>query len=350
MDPEKIHDRMTTFGWLLGTNPIKRGLTAFLFKYKHPMLESEVLGIKFENPIGLSAGFDKHAKLMKVLPAVGFGFEEIGSLTGEPSSGNKGRHLWRLPKSRGLVVNYGLNNQGAEVICEKIKGKKYAFPIGISLAKTNCKETADDKEGIKDHVKSFKACLDVGDYYVINVSCPNAYGGQPFNRSEALDDLFDALDKIKTEKPIFVKLSVDTATEVLDKIVRVADKHRIQGFVFSNLTKQYDRPTIDQDELKKQKITTGGISGKPMEGASNELISHMYKTTKGKYVIMGSGGVFSAQDAYEKIKCGASLVQLITGMIYQGPQLIGEINKGLVKLLKKDGYSNISEAIGAYHR
>lgn len=350
MDPEKIHNRIITFGWLLGTNPVKRGLTSFFFKYENPMLETEVLGIGFKNPIGLSAGFDKDAKLLKIIPAVGFGFEEIGSLTAMPSKGNRGKRLWRLPKSRGLVVNYGLNNKGAEAVCEKLKEKKYAFPVGISIAKTNCKEMAEDEEGIKDYANGLKACLDVGDYYAINVSCPNAYGGQPFHRPDALDDLFHTLDKIKTEKPIFVKLSVDTATEVLDKIIEVAEKHRIHGFIFSNLTKQYDRPTIDREELKKQKITIGGVSGKPIEGATNELISYMYKKTKGKYVIIGSGGVFSAEDAYEKIKCGASLIQLITGMIYEGPQLIGEINKGLVALLKKDGYSNVSEAIGAYNK
>jgi len=318
------------------------------------MLEQEVLGIAFENPIGLSAGFDKNGVLTEIMPAVGFGFEEIGSLTAMPSKGNKGKRLWRLPKSRGIVVNYGLNNDGAEAVCARLSSALRApaphFPIGISIAKTNCKETADDEAGIKDYAKGLKDCLDVGDYYTINVSCPNAYGGQLFHRPEALDQLFDALDKIKTEKPVFVKLSVDMAKEVVDDIVRVADEHRIHGFVLSNLTKQYDRPTINQDELKAKKITTGGVSGKPIEGAVNELISHLYKTTNGKYVIIGSGGVFSAEDAYEKIKCGASLVQLITGMIYEGPQLIGEINKGLVKLLKKDGYTNICEAVGVYHR
>jgi len=346
MDPEYIHDRMVGIGAWLGSHAGTRTITSWFFEYKNPMLEQDILGIHFLNPVGLAAGFDKNARIAGYMADVGFGFAEIGSITAQPSKGNSGKRLWRLPKSRGLVVNYGLSNEGAKAVCERLRKSAFRIPVGVSMAKTNCAECAIDEVGIEDHIGSFKTCLDVGDYYTINVSCPNAFGGQPFHRPETLDRLLSALDQIPTSKPIFLKLSPDAPTADLDDVVAVANRHRVHGFILTNLTKRYELPSIDQDELATQNITTGGISGKPVEELSNLLIKHLYQTTRGKYVIIGCGGIFTAEDAYKKIKCGASLVQLITGMIYEGPQLIGEINHGLVKLLEKDGYKNISEAVG----
>jgi dihydroorotate dehydrogenase len=355
MDPEFTHDLFVGIGRIIGSNPLTRGLTSLVFAYRNPMLEQEILGIRFTNSIGLAAGFDKNARLTKVMPCVGFGFMEAGSVTGEPCKGNPKKRLWRLPQSRGLVVNYGLVNDGAAAVCDRVRlsvsehpnTRTPAFPIGISMARTNSKDCADDDKGIADYVKSFNACLDVGDYYTINVSCPNSYGGQYFHRPEALDRLLGALDRIETSKPVFLKLSPDTSYEDLDRIIFVVNKHRVHGFVISNLTKRFDNAAIERGELKGAE---GGVSGKPVERFANDFISRMYKAAGGRYVIIGCGGVFSAEDAYEKIKRGASLVQLITGMIYEGPQLIGQINKDLVRLLKKDGYSNVSQAVGAAHR
>ncbi|MFH1711915.1 MAG: quinone-dependent dihydroorotate dehydrogenase [Patescibacteria group bacterium] len=348
VDPEVIHDRFTMIGRILGRIGFARAIISGLFKYTNPILEQEILGIKFPNPVGLSAGFDKDALMVDIMPSVGFGFEEIGSVTGEKCNGNVKPRLWRLPKSKGLIVNYGLKNDGCEVISRRLKNKKFNIPMATSIAKTNSFETADEDMGISDYAKALEAFTDVGDLFIVNVSCPNAFGGEPFTTPEKLNRLLATLDRFETKKPVFVKLPVDISNQDLDDLVTVMDHHRVDGVVLSNLTKNRDRQTIDQEEVSQK--GQGGISGRPTFEPSNELISHMYKKYGDRYVIIGVGGIFSAQDAYEKIKRGASLVQLITGMIYNGPQLIGQINQGLVELLKKDGYSNISEAIGANHR
>ncbi|MBI2019367.1 quinone-dependent dihydroorotate dehydrogenase [Candidatus Daviesbacteria bacterium] len=344
-DPEHVHDLMTFSGRLLGSNFLTRGLTSFMFSYSHPALEQEILGIEFKNPIGLSAGFDKDALLTDIMPSVGFGFEEIGSITGEPCEGNPKPRLWRLKNSKSLVVYYGLKNEGPEIISQRLKGKRFSIPIGTSIAKTNCADTVDTDKGIADYIKAFKKFTNIGDYFTINISCPNAFGGLPFTDAGKLDLLLSQIDQIPTKKPIFLKMAPDLSEKELDQIINVVKKHKVRGFICTNLTK--DRKRASKLTHKKDSIPeNGGLSGKIVEDLSNQMIKAIYQKTKGKYVIIGVGGVFSAEDAYKKIKLGASLVQLITGMIFEGPQLIGEINRGLVKLLQKDGYKNISQAIG----
>jgi dihydroorotate dehydrogenase len=308
------------------------------------MLKQEILDTKFKNPVGLAAGFDKNAKLMNILPSVGFGHEEIGSVTGEPCAGNTKPRLWRLPKSRAIVVYYGLMNDGCEVIVKKLKGRKFKFPVGVSIAKTNSPDTVECDSGIADYVKAYKEFTEaeVGDFYTINISCPNAYGGEPFTDSVKLDLLLAAITELPKRKPIFIKLAADLTHEQTDKTIEVARKYKIDGFVASNLTKNRDNLKIIEKEVPEQ----GGISGKAVEHLSDELIKYLYKQTQGEFIIIGCGGVFTAEDAYKKIRLGASMIQLITGMIYEGPQTIGAINQGLVKLLKSDGFKNISEAIG----
>lgn len=347
MDPERVHDGMTRIGRLLGSNPLTRRIVSFNLNYRNDALTQEMHGIVFPNPVGLAGGFDKNAQLTGIIPAVGFGFMEVGSVTGEPCAGNKGKRLWRLPKSKGLVVWYGLKNDGCEVIAKRLSGKRFTIPLGTNIAKTNSKDTIETEQGIADYVKAFRELADTGAYFTVNVSCPNAFGGEPFGEPERLDALLTELDRIETKKPIFVKLSVDLEPEDLDRLVEVTDTHRVHGFILSNLTKKRDRKEIRQEEING--IEKGGISGKPTEAASNRLIGHLYRTAGERYTIIGLGGIFSAEDAYAKMRQGATLVQLITGMIFEGPQLIGEINQGLVELMKRDGFSHIAEAIGADH-
>lgn len=332
-DPELVHDGMCLFGRALGSNPLTRGLTRAAFGFSHPMLEQDILGISFKNPLGLSAGFDKNARLTAVLAALGFGFEEVGSITGEACEGNPRPRLWRIPELRSIRVNYGLKNDGATAISKRLSRKHFRFPVGTSIAKTNCACTVETPEAIADYTKAFEAFTTIGAYFTINISCPNAYGGQPFTDPEKLEKLLARLDTVDTKKPVFLKLSPDLSTAQLDAILEVASRHKVDGYVCSNLTKKHERGV-------------GGLSGKAVEDLSNAQLRYVYQKTKGKAVLMGCGGVSSAEDAYAKIKAGASLIQLITGLIYEGPQLVSEINRGLVELLKKDGYSNISEAVG----
>ena len=345
-DPEFVHDRMTSVGKMLGGFVLTRKLTSGLFNYQNPMLEQTVLGIKFKNPVGLAAGFDKDAQLTKILPSVGFGFEEIGSITGERCEGNPKPRLWRLPKSKSLIVYYGLKNDGAEAISKRLQSAKFAFPIGVSVAKTNCKETVDTEAGIADYVKAYKSFQNIGDYYTINISCPNAFGGQPFSDPQKLERLLQEISKLPKTKPIFLKMPPDISHEQIDAIISLAGKYKIDGFVCANLVKNKENYFNKENLVDVLPTDKGGFGGKIAQGPSDEMIKYIYKKTGGKFVIVGLGGIFNAEDAYRKIRLGASLVQLITGMIFEGPQLIGEINRGLVELLQKDGFKNISEAIG----
>lgn len=349
-DPETVHDKMTHFGSFLGSHGLTRKLTHSLLHYAHPSLEQTILGLKFENPIGLAAGFDKNAELTDIIPAVGFGFEEIGSVTGQVCAGNPKPRLWRLPESQGLVVYYGLKNDGCETIAdklsEKLNQKKFENIIGTSVAMTNCADNLNAKNAVTDYARAFRAFADIGDYTTINISCPNATGGQPFIVPHRLDYLLDVLDTIPSTKPVFIKLSPDLSQEQLDEILRVAGNHRVHGIICTNLTRKRENPKI----LDKNIPAHGGISGKPVQELADQLLAYIYRKTGKRFVLIGCGGVFSAQDAYRKIRLGASLVQLITGMIFEGPQIVGEINRDLVTLLQRDGFHNISEAVGVDNR
>jgi dihydroorotate dehydrogenase len=347
IDEEKMHNRIIMTGRILGNNVLTRKIVSLCLNFSNPALKQKIRGITFKNPIGLAAGFDKNAELTKIMPSVGFGFMEVGSITGEPCEGNPKPRLWRLPKSRSIVVYYGLKNDGCEAISKKLKGKKFKIPVGVSVAKTNSLETSDFKKGIQDYVKAARAFLDIGDYFTVNISCPNAYGGQPFTNPDLLELLLKEINKLNITKPVFLKISPDLPSSVVDEIIKLADRHRVSGFICANLTKNRNNPKIVSEEINRVPEGKGGISGKPAEDAANRLISYIYKKTGGKYVIIGCGGIFNAEDAYKKIKLGASLLQMITGMIFEGPQVISQINLGLCELLKKDGFENISEAVGA---
>lgn len=349
-DPEFVHEKFLSIGHFLGDYEWSRLITKFLFHFEDSSLEQEILGIKFKNPVGLSAGFDKDANLMQVLPYVGFGFEEIGTVTLHPYQGNSRPRLTRLPKSHALVVNYGLKNEGVDKIIGKIKkNAKHSFPLGISIGKTNSPDTASDKSGVKDYFLCAERIKksNVGDFYVINISCPNTFGGEPFTTPEKLETLLKKIATLRFKKPIFVKMPINLPWSKFSKLLDIAVKYKISGVIIGNLNKDHKDITI-KEELPEN--TKGGISGVPTKRISNMLISKTYKKYKNKLIIVGVGGIFSGHDAYEKIKRGASLVELITGMIYEGPQLIGQINQDLSRLLFEDGYKNISEAIGAYHK
>lgn len=348
MEPERVHNHAILAGRILGGNFFFRQATAFLFNFSDKALEQNIGGIKFRNPVGLAAGFDKDAKIIKIMPAVGFGFTEVGSITGEPCPGNPGPRLWRLPKSRAIIVNYGLNNDGAEAIARRLTGKKNlnGIPLGISAAKTNSAAVIEAEAEIGDYLKVVRLFSGLGDYLTVNISCPNAYGGQPFVELERLERLLSEIDRLGLQKPIFLKLPPDISLDLVDQIVELSERKHIFGFVCSNLTKDRGRAKIEPAETDLVSAKTGGISGKPIEEMANRQIAHIYRQTGGRKIIIGCGGIFSAQDAYQKIKLGASLVQLMTGMIFEGPQVVSEINLGLCQLLKKDGFANISQAVG----
>ncbi len=344
-DPELVHDRVTFLGEFLGRFSLSRFLLSKIFVYKNSMLEQQILGINFPNPVGLAAGFDKDARLVRIIPSIGFGFEEVGSVTGKPCKGNEGQRLWRMKNSKALVVYYGLKNEGAKKVAERLSKFKMQNPLGVSIAKTNDRETVGEEEGIQDYIKAYLEFKKrgIGDYFTVNISCPNTFGGEPFTDPQKLDRLLSKMREAGggDRTPFFLKLPAELPMSQIDQIIEVSRKHKIYGFICTNLAKSRDNKNI-KDEVPN----VGGMSGKVVGEMSDELIKHIYQKTGKEFVIVGCGGIFNAQDAYRKIKNGASLLQMITGMIFEGPQVVGEINEGLVKLLKKDGYKNISQAVG----
>ncbi len=361
LDPELVHNRIISLGEFLGRFSLTKKITAKLLNYENSKLETEVCGIKFKNPVGLAAGFDKDVRLTRIIPEVGFGFMEVGAVTHLPCAGNPGRHLLRLPEDKSLIVYYGLKNIGSEAIFKKLPKLKLApslqnsknivaagfkIPVGINIAKTNQVDIKGDKS-VEDYAQTYRLLAPHFSYATINVSCPNAQDGCTFQDPEFLKKLMVALKNEPKPVPVFLKLSNHLSLKEIDDILEIVeDSKLVDGFVLCNLSK--DRASL---KLKSQPevlniLPAGGISGAPIRRKSNELIKYVYKKTNGRYKIIGVGGVFDAEDAYEKIKSGASLVQIITGLIYGGPATVKRINRGLVRLLEKDGYKNIEEAVG----
>jgi dihydroorotate dehydrogenase len=335
-DPELMHRVFIKIGSFIGSNPITKWFTNIAFNYQDSILQQNILGLKFINPVGLAAGFDKNGQMVSAMEDVGFGFVEIGSMTASPCAGNPGKRFERLIKENSLWVHFGLNNLGASMNYNRIKDQKFRIPVGVSVAKTNSKETIDPEAGLKDYLFTINTFKNKADFFVLNISCPNAFGGCTFAEPKLFDSLAKDVGALNVKQPIFVKLSPDLSKQNLDKIIAIAAKYNISGFICTNLTKEHN---IDQ----------GGISGKLLEKKADSVLSYVYKKakqTKHKFTIIGTGGVFNAEDAYKKIKLGANLVQLVTSLIYEGPQVVGHINRDLVKLLKRDGYRNISEAVG----
>ena len=346
IDAEKVHNKFIVIGKFLGSNWIMRNIVKSMFYYKNSKLKQQLLGIVFENPVGLAAGFDYEGKLTQILPEVGFGFYTVGSVTFDSYGGNKFPRILRLPKSLSLLVNKGLKSPGAKSVILSLKNLKFKIPLGISIAKTNCKLNSDENNEINDYIKSLKLWEqnNIGSYYEINISCPNSFGGEVFTTPKKLEKLLKEIDKLKTKKPVFLKMPVDLTEKQTAALLKIAEKHYVQGLIFGNLTKNRENYLFDNEEIIK--APKGNFSGMPTQEISNKLIKFSYKRYKNRFIIIGCGGIFNAEDAYKKIKYGASLIQVITGMIFQGPQVISQINQELVKLLEKDGYKNISEAIG----
>jgi len=347
---DDVHTHFLRIGNILGSHKFTKWFSGKIFYYKNPILNQKVLGMNFENPIGLAAGFDYDADLIDILPSVGFGFHTIGTVTYLPYEGNPLPMLSRLPKSKSLLVNKGFKNEGIVSVLKKISKRKSNIPLGISIGSTNKPYRTID-EMMEDICLSFENVLKNGnfDYFELNISCPNLINVQSlkdkFDEPIGLGLLLNKLSFLKINKPLFVKMYLEKSVGETLALCDVSSNYKfVSGFVFSNLVKDRNNPAFDREEIEQ--AGKGNFSGKPTTELTNTLISEVYKKYKDRFVIIGCGGIFNGQDAYEKIKRGATLVQLITGMIYEGPSQIGKINKELAKLLKNDGYNNISEAVG----
>lgn len=352
-DAEMVHDLMTNAGELLGDFPATRQLTQKLFVYEQEALTQKIHGTTFKNPIGLSAGFDYNARLTSILPSVGFGFASVGTVTRNPYAGNPKPRLGRLPNSQSLLVNKGFKSLGIErVLNNHVKLVDAGFQVGISIGATNSPQTSTTETQIEDIVSSFsylknhKRALDFA-YYELNISCPNVRGSGNLASPKALTTVLRQLKSLKLKKPLWVKFPIEQSWSESKPLITIMIDFGVQAVVIGNLAKDRSNPALQLDELKNIEHAKGNFSGKPTWELSNSLIKQTHKTFGKDIKIVGVGGVFSASDAYHKIKLGASLVQLITGMIFMGPQLIGQINQGLVEQMRENGFDHISQAIGS---
>ncbi len=347
-DPELVHNFVTSQGELIGKFQMPSKILSKLFAKKSIVLKQRIAGITFDGPIGLAAGFDYEAKLTQVLPSVGFGFQTIGTITNLPYKGNHKPMLGRLPKSKSLMVNKGFKNLGALQTADKLSKLNFKIPLGISIGKTNTTKKETQKTAVADILSAFRIFESSNiknAYYELNISCPNLFGNITFYPPKNLDELLLEIDKLKLKKPVFIKMPINETDSQTLKMLEIILRHKIAGVIFGNLQKDRKDSSLVPSEVSKFK--SGYFSGLPTQKRSDELIALAYKYCGDKLLIIGCGGIFSAIDAYRKIKLGASLVQLITGLIYEGPLLVTQINSELPALLKKDGFKNISEAIGS---
>lgn len=335
-DPEVIHDFFITIGEFLGKFWFTRISTSLFYGYRGNDISKKVDGINYRTPFVLAAGFDYNARLTRILGSIGMGGEEVGSVTARPCEGNPRPRLLRLVKSRSILVNKGLKNEGVDVVIERLKKAKASpsdFIIGISIARTNDEQSASIEAGIEDYAYSFKRLNEegIGDYYTINISCPNSFGGETFATPELLTRLLARLKSIPCTKPVYVKMPINLPWEQFEALLKVIDKSGLHGVVIGNLNKNYD---LLDFRLEAPKTYQGGLSGKPCTQLSTDLIRKTREIYGKRFTIIGVGGVMSPEAAKEKFDAGADLVQLITGMIFEGPGLISRLGREYAKLHK----------------
>lgn len=299
-------------------------------------------GLTFENPVGIAAGFDKNGIAIKQLFDIGFGFVEIGTVTFEPQFGNPKPRLFRLQEQKALINRLGFNNEGAAAVAERLKSLVRAeCVLGINIGRN---KNVSNENAIDNYLRSFKILSPFADYIAINVSSPNTPGLRDLQHSENLTALLAAIkDRNQERKPVLLKIAPDLATAEIDEIVGICMMNDIAGIIATNTTTS--REGIPAAEIAK--IGGGGLSGRPLEARSTEVISQIYRHSQGMLPIIGVGGIFDAGDAFRKIAAGASLVQAYTGFVYGGPGFANEINEGLAAILRARGFRSLDEAIGS---
>jgi dihydroorotate dehydrogenase len=367
LDSEVIHNRtLNALGWL-GRHEV---LCEALASFYHPTdLPIELFGLTFPNPVGLAAGMDKHAVAVPVWQALGFGFIELGAVTWHPQPGNPVPRMFRVVADEALVNRMGFNNPGAEVIAARLaewraSGRWPKHPVGINLGKSKISSV---ERAAEDYANSFRILGPLADFLVVNVSSPNTPNLRQLQDKAALDEILAALQEhqrragvspasdsssqpagetpaLHCAKPILVKVAPDLSFEALDEILELAGPRQLAGIVATNTT--ITRPDARDPELKRIYGESGGLSGRPLRARSTEIVRHLYRQTKGSLPIIGVGGIFSAEDAWEKITAGASLVQLYTGLVYEGPGVVKHIVSGLRERLNEHGLCSVKEAVG----
>ncbi len=348
-DPEVIHERTVHALHYASQIPGFLALLRTLYHYEHPKLHITLWEEKFSNPIGMAAGFDKDGRVFNGLFGLGFGFVEIGTVTPQPQPGNPRPRLFRLADDQALINRLGFNNQGVEALVHRVKDRMPHGILGINIGKN--KDTLIENAE-NDYEIGLRSVYDHAHYIVVNVSSPNTEKLRALQEREALEKLIQHLLKTrqnfvkegKRRVPLLLKIAPDLTREELEDIIEIVRRFSLEGVIATNTT-------LARNDLQSTRHTqeTGGLSGRPLDDRSTEVIRILYQGLSRSVPIIGVGGVFTGQDAYEKIRAGASLVQLYTGMIYRGPAIAKYIKQELVALLNRDGFASITDAIGADH-
>jgi len=333
-DPEKIHYSVFRLLKITLSIPGMKSLWNKIYCVDDACLEKELFGLKFKNPVGLAAGFDKDAKLFNELASCGFGFIEVGTVTPKPQDGNPKPRLFRLPKDSGLINRMGFNNGGVEEMIECLRKRKTDVIIGGNIGKN---KLTPNEQATDDYLYCFKALFPVVDYFVVNVSSPNTPNLRELQDKEPLTALLTTLsvenEKYEKRKPILLKIAPDLTDGQLLDIIDIIKESRIDGVIATNTT--ISRENLLTSESKVEEIGMGGLSGKPVKNRSTEVIRFLSEKSNKAFPIIGVGGIFTPEDAIEKLEAGADLVQVYTGFIYEGPSMVKKINKEILKKIKK---------------
>ncbi|MBI1178801.1 quinone-dependent dihydroorotate dehydrogenase [bacterium] len=349
-DSEAIHDRtMSGLGFCARHRLLTDAVASF---FAAPAMPVDLFGLRFPNPVGLAAGMDKKAAAVPVWEALGFGHVELGGVTLHEQPGNPAPRMFRAIADEALVNRMGFNNPGAEAMAQKLASWKSAglwpkHPVGMNLGKSKITPL---EEAASDYVGSFKRLREFVDFFVVNVSSPNTPNLRQLQDKAALNEILAALQEengTKNQKPILVKIAPDLSFEAIDEILELVGPRNLAGIVATNTT--IARPETNDARAQKTYAETGGLSGKPLRQRSTECIRHIYRQTSGRVPIIGVGGIFNADDAWEKISAGASLVQIYTGLVYEGPGITSAIVNGLRERLDHAGLKTIGDAVGISH-
>jgi len=335
LDAERAHEA--------GIKALEMGLVApFYGGVKVQIGGIERFGLKFGGPLGMAAGFDKNGIVVNQLASLGFRFVEVGTVTYLPQPGNPKPRLFRLPDDEALFNRLGFNNDGAEVVAARLRKLQRNCVVGVNIGRN---KEVPNEEAVENYLACFELVHPVADYIAVNISSPNTPALRELQKADALDELLSSLQSRNHElgpKPLLVKIAPDLSTAEIEAAVDVCIRHKISGVIATNTTVSRAGLKTDMANLGE-----GGISGKPLRERSVEIISSIYRYSKGKLPIIGVGGIFTAEDAFAKIAAGASLVQAYTGFVYGGPSFTKDINDGLIKLLAERGFSTLDEAVGS---
>jgi len=341
IDPERAHG--------LTILALKWGLGPTVHHPDPDNLAIDVFGLRFPNPIGLAAGFDKNAEVPQAMLRMGFGFAEVGTVTPQPQPGNTKPRLFRLSEDQAIINRMGFNNQGLEAVAQRLKG--LPAKRGLVGANVGANKTSDDR--IQDYVVGIRKLWAYADYFTVNVSSPNTPGLRGLQDKDSLDALLRQVQAAREEcrqesglhKPVLLKVAPDLEDGAIEDIAALVEQHQIDGLIVSNTT-----IGLREDLKSPFASETGGLSGAPLLGLSTNILAKFYLATKGRVPLVGVGGIACAEDAYRKIKAGASLVQLYSALTFQGPDLILQLKEGLSEALARDGLTKLSDAVGIDHK